>query len=200
MEKHSPATTSSAEQETEIRRLSPALLVDFLAYFEGPAFVDNQKWQSCYCQFLYVDHSKVTWSARTADENRAQACERICSDRMQGYLAYRNGQPVGWCNAAPRSMLDAFVDEFDPQAERIGQITCFVVAKPHRRSGVATALLQAACAGLKEQGLSIAEASPLAEAQTDAKNHYGPLRMYLEAGFHIHRQAEDGMVYVRRAL
>lgn len=190
----------TAGSPLEIVRLSPALLGDFLAYFEGPAFADNPKWRSCYCQFLYVDHAKVSWSRRTAEENRAQACERICSNRMQGYLAYRNGQPVGWCNAAPRQMMDAFADEVDPDAARIGQITCFVVAKPHRRSGVAKALLMAACAGLKAQGLAIAEASPLQDVESDAKNHYGPLHMYLEAGFHVHRTADDGMVYVRRAL
>ena len=60
-----------------IRQLSPDLQADFLRYFEGAAFADNPKWNSCYCQFLYVDHSKVTWSARSAEENRSSACERI---------------------------------------------------------------------------------------------------------------------------
>ncbi len=184
----------------EVRKLSADLLPDFLSYFEGAAFADNPKWKSCFCQFLYVDHSKVTWSARTAEENRAQACERICSHRMQGHLAYRDGKPVGWCNAAPRRMLDAFDDEPDPDAEKMGQVTCFVVAKAHRRSGVAKALLQAACAGLKEQGLLIVEASPLTNVSSDAENHYGPLSMYLDAGFGVHRTDEDGTIYVRRAL
>lgn len=183
-----------------IRDLSPALLQDFLAFFEGEAFADNPRWSSCFCQFLYVDHSKVAWATRTGRENRAAACERICTDRMHGLLAYRDGKPVGWCNAAPRTMMDAFADEPDPDAERIGQITCFVVAKAHRRTGVATALLAAACEKLKRRGLTIAEASPLATAESDAKAHYGPLSMYLAAGFEVHRTGTDGMVYVRRRL
>jgi GNAT superfamily N-acetyltransferase len=184
----------------EIHRLSAERLADFLAYFDGPAFADNPRWSSCYCQFLYVDHSKTVWSKRTARENRDQACERIYANRMQGYLAYRGGEPVGWCNAAPRTLLDAFADEPDPDAERMGQITCFVVAKAHRRTGVARALLHAACAGLKEQGLAIAEASPHSGAGSDAENHYGPLAMYLDAGFTVHRTDDDGTVHVRRAL
>ena len=76
-----------------IRRLTPDLRGDFLRFFEGAAFADNPKWRSCYCQFLYVDHAKVTWSARTAEENRASACERIACGRMQGLLAYRDGAP-----------------------------------------------------------------------------------------------------------
>jgi GNAT superfamily N-acetyltransferase len=184
----------------EVRALSSEMLPDFLAFFDREAFADNPKWAFCYCQCMYVDHSKVEWKSRTAHENRAAACERIGGGRMQGLLAYRNGAPVGWCNAAPREMLDAFEDEPDPDAGQLGQITCFVVAKAHRRSGVATALLEAACAQLKAQGLSVAEASPQKEPSSDAQAHDGPLNMYLAAGFEVHRSDDDGTVYVRRKL
>ena len=103
--------------------LTPERQADFLRYFEGAAFADNPKWKSCYCQFLYVDHAKVNWAARTAEENRASACERIACGRMQGLLAYRGGEVVGWCNAAPRRMMDSYADEPDPDAARLGQIT-----------------------------------------------------------------------------
>ena len=184
----------------EIRRLSPDLMKDFLLFFDGEAFADNPAWGSCFCQFMYVDHTKVNWDARTSQENRAAACDRIIDNRMQGYLAYRDGKPIGWCNAAPRTMIDAFADKPDPDASRIGQITCFVIAKSHRRSGVATSLLHAACEGLKAQGLAIAEASPRAEATSDAKHYHGPLSMYLAAGFKVHRSDNDGTVHVRRSL
>jgi GNAT superfamily N-acetyltransferase len=184
----------------EVRKLSPELMQDFLQFFDGEAFADNPGWSFCYCQFLYVDHAKVKWPARTKEENRAAACDRIVSRRMEGYIAYRDGKPIGWCNAAPRTMLDALSDEPDPDALRIGQIGCFVVAKAHRRSGVATSLLHAACAGLKAQGFAIVEALPAAEATSDAQNHFGPLKMYLAAGFHVHGTDEDGRIHVRRSL
>jgi len=183
-----------------IRRLAPELREDFLQFFEGAAFADNPKWQSCYCQFLYVDHSKVTWSARTGQENRAAACDRIACARMQGLLAYRGNEVVGWCNAAPRALLDSFADEPDPDAERLGQITCFVVARNHRRTGVARALLEAACEMLREDGLSVAEANPSRNASTDAENHYGPLSLYQSAGFAVVREREDGLLVMRRSL
>lgn len=188
------------ESPVEVRKLSPELMQDFLNFFDGEAFADNPQWGFCFCQFLYVDHNKVEWAARTLQENRAAACERICARRMEGYLAYRDGMPIGWCNAAPRTMMDSFADEPDPDADRIGEITCFVVAKPHRRSGVATALLHAACAGLKERGMEIAEALPMADASNDAQNHFGPLSMYLAAGFEVHRTDGEGRVFVRRRL
>jgi len=92
----------------EIYPLTPERQDDFLSFFEGDAFADNPKWKSCFCQFLYVDHNTVNWQARTYAQNRSAACERICRSRMQGLLAYIDGRPVGWCNAAPRTMLDAF--------------------------------------------------------------------------------------------
>jgi GNAT superfamily N-acetyltransferase len=184
----------------QILPLTPERQAGFLAYMGGAAFADNPKWQSCYCQFLYVDHRQVTWMARSAEQNRAAACQRIGQGTMQGLPAYRDGQVVGWCNAAPRLMLDAFADEPDPQAHQIGQITCFVVAKPHRRSGVATALLQAACDALKAQGLTIAEASPKPGIDDDGANHYGPMSLYLQAGFTVHRDGSHGCVHVRRRL
>lgn len=184
----------------EIRPLGPGTRDDFLRFMEGEAFADNPKWSSCYCQFLYVDHNRVDWKARTAEENRAQACERISGGRMQGYLAYRDGRVVGWCNAAPREMLDSFADEPDPDAARLGQVTCFVIAKAHRRTGVARALLEAACEGLRAQGLAIAEAMPRAEAGTDAQEHFGPRRLFESAGFAPVRTTDDGLVLMRRPL
>jgi GNAT superfamily N-acetyltransferase len=183
-----------------IKSLAPDLQADFVAFFEGDAFADNPKWSSCYCQFLYVDHNRIDWAKRTAAENKAQACERIDASRMQGYLAYRDGRVVGWCNAAPRDMMDSFSDEPDPDSARIGEITCFVVAKAHRRTGVAKALLEAACEGLRAQGLEIAEAMPKEEASTDAEHHYGPRSLYEAAGFGVHRRTDDGLVIMRRRL
>jgi len=182
----------------EIHTASPDRLQDFLAFFDGEAFTDNPKWGFCYCQFSYVDHTKVEWKTRTLEQNRLAATQRIQRCTMKGHLAYRDGQPIGWCNAAPRTMLDAFLDEPDPDANRIGQITCFIVAKEHRGTGVAKALLQAACEGLRAQGLTIAEATANTHATTEAEHHYGPLSMYLAAGFTVHKTEDRGYVIVRR--
>jgi GNAT superfamily N-acetyltransferase len=119
---------------------------------------------------------------------------------MQGWLAYADGVPVGWCNAAPRPLLRALDDEPIPDAEQVGAIVCFLVEPSHRGRGIARQLLEAACEGLREQGLRFAEGNPAAEAASAAENHCGPLSLYLSAGFSVHREDEDGSVYVRRAL
>jgi GNAT superfamily N-acetyltransferase len=128
------------------------------------------------------------------------ACERINGQSMQGYLAYSDGAPVGWCNAAPRRLLRALDDEPIPDAEHVGTIICFLVEPSHRGRGVARALLEAACDGLRQQGLRIAEGNPRVDATSPSANHFGPLNLYLSAGFAVHRQDDDGSVYVRKAL
>ena len=188
------------ELPVHVRPISGELLPDFLAFFDGEAFADNPKWSFCYCQFSYVDHSAVEWKARKLEENRHAACQGINANAMKGHLAYRDGKPVGWCNAAPRTMLAAFNDEPDPDAPSIGQITCFIVAKNHRGTGVAKALLRAACEGFRSQNLRIVEATAYPGAETDAQNHCGPLSMYLGAGFTEHSVDEEGYVTVRLHL
>lgn len=130
--------------EIEIHPLSPDRSADFMAFFEGEAFSDNPKWSSCYCPCFYEDHSKVHWPSRTAAENRACASQRIADGQMQGLLAYREGQVVGWCNAAPHLLLRALDAEPMAKPERVGTIRCFLVAPSARSQGVANTLLHAA--------------------------------------------------------
>lgn len=183
-----------------LRPLEPSRRADFEAFFAGDAFADNPRWRSCWCQYMHTDHSKVVWRERTGAQNHAAACERIAEGRLQGWLAYREGRVVGWCNAAPRPLFEALADQPDPDAERIGAIACFVVAKPERRRGVARALLAAACDGFRARGLALAEGLAAENAAGEAENHHGPLAMYLAAGFTVAHRFGDGRVLVRRAL
>lgn len=191
---------SMSTHTVEVKALTPELQPDFLRFFDGTAFSDNPRWSSCYCQCFYEDHSVVKWSERTAQQNRALACARIQDQSMQGYLAYSDGTPVGWCNAAPRDLLHALDDEPIPDSRHVGTILCFLVEPSHRGRGVARRLLEAACDGLREQGLLVAEANPRTAPASAAENHFGPLKMYLSAGFAVHREDDDGSVWVRRSL
>ncbi len=183
-----------------IKPLAPALQQDFLRFFEGSAFSDNPKWSSCYCQCFYEDHSVVTWSERTGPQNRALACQRIQSSAMQGYLAYSDGVPVGWCNAAPRTLLHALDSEPVAEVETVGTILCFLVEPSHRGRGIARQLLAAACDGLRQRGMHVVEANPRTTPTSAAQNHFGPLSLYLSAGFVVVREDNDGSVWVRLPL
>lgn len=189
----------------EIHPLSPERQADFMAFFDGEAFSDNPRWAFCYCQCFYEDHRVVNWKARTAGENRDCAARRIATGRMQGYLAYREGRVVGWCSAAPRPLLHALDDEPPLQTSpeelaRTGTIMCFLVAPSQRGQGIAKALLDAACDDLRKQGMARVEANPRPDPASAADNHFGPLTLYLAAGFEQLRDDGDGSVWVGKDL
>lgn len=174
--------------------LTPSRLPDFLDLFDRRAFTDHPEWASCYCQFYLADHAAKDWEQRTADENRAAASQRICAGRMAGWLAYRDGQAVGWLHAAPLAWLPNLAAEphlagFDPQ--RTGALACFVVDPQQRRQGVGRALLHAAVQGFRQAGLDCAVGCPRPGRQDAAGNYHGPLELYLSAGFTLYQELPE---------
>jgi len=185
-----------------VRELTPELLPDWLAFFDHDAFADHPEWAGCYCHFFHADHAEKDWDASTAEENRAASSALIFSGGLRGYLAYLEGKPVGWCQAAPRSLIPNIANDQVPSvhdARQVGSIASFIVAQPARGLGVTKHLLDAACSGFRVQGLHIAEAYPRVQAQGDAANYHGPLSLYLSMGFAAYAEHEN-LVVVRRDL
>ena len=193
---------SPSAPDIEVRELTPGLLADWLAFFDREAFSDNPKWASCYCHFYFADHTAREWDLRSTAENREASSGLIAGGRLRGYLAYLDGKPVGWCQAGPRLRIPNLQNEevlAVDDADRVGSIVCFIVAKPHRGRGVARSLLEAACAGFRSQGLAFAEGYPRRTAASDAANYHGPLSLYLNSGFTVFREA-DAVTIVRKDL
>jgi len=82
--------------ELVVKELTPSLRDDSLLFFDGVAFADNPDWSDCYCSLYH-------FANKGKAESRRQASSLIDDDRIHGFLAYDNGKPVGWCNAAPRT-------------------------------------------------------------------------------------------------
>ena len=188
--------------EIVIRELTPSLLDDWLGFFDRDAFADNPDWAGCYCYFFHADNDQKDFDSRTAEENRAASIGLIGEGRLRGYLAYVDGRPVGWCNAAPRLSIRNIANDEElavDDADEVGSIVCFTVAPAFRKQGVAAKLLEAACAGFRDAGLRTAEAYPRRAATGDAHNYHGPLALYLNAGFKPYRELDD-LTIVRRGL
>jgi GNAT superfamily N-acetyltransferase len=178
-----------------VRELTPSLGDDFLSFFDNVAFEDNPDWSDCYCSLYHFSH-------QGKDESRRTASSLITQGKINGFLAYDDGKPVGWCNAARRTNYPALhwlMGAGPDRWERVGSIVCFVVSATHRKQGVATLLLDAACKKFTEKGLHWAEAYPVKAPQSAAYNFPGPLAMYLKAGFSTHRDA-DWYTVVRKPL
>jgi L-amino acid N-acyltransferase YncA len=143
--------------------LSANRLDDYLAFFDTKAFTDNPRWAGCYCYYPVHDPERTEWAQRTAAENRDDVTACIHAGTTAVFLAYRDTEVVGWCHAGPWSMYPMLRDDPEPDAAKLGVVFCFVVAPTARGKGVATALLAAACEGLRAQGMTEVRAGQASE-------------------------------------
>lgn len=182
-----------------VRPLTPAAGEAWLHFFDHEAFADNPRWASCYCQFPTADHAHQDWRTRSAADNRDRACQRLSSGDQTGVIAEAGGRVIGWCHAGPWQAATIMDEAPEPLAAQLGAITCFVVAPAWRGRGVATALLDAACAMLRAQGCVAVDAWARPDGADPQALHTGPLSMYERAGFVALRDM-DGQRLLRRTL
>ena len=182
--------------ELTFKRLNFESLHDFLDYFDHEAFVDNEKWAGCYCQF-YLNDPAINGSQPTSkDLNRQSACDRVGSGDMDGYLAYRDGKVVGWTAAGSSPLFTGREDA----SEQLARILCFVIHPEHRGEGVATAMLNHAIEDLAARGFSAIEAAPYKNVEEQTKNYRGHLSMYEKVGFETVADMGDFGTLVRKHL
>jgi GNAT superfamily N-acetyltransferase len=128
-------------------------------------------------------------NGNSADDNRAALESVVRSGRPSGLLAYAGGEPVGWCAVAPRAEFRRLprtkaLALTDPDDDSVWSVTCFVVRRDRRRTGVATALLDAAVSYARAQGATAIEGYPAVEATGGAsKLSTGTIGLFAGAGF-----------------
>jgi len=158
---------------------------DWLQFFDHDGFAGNPDWASCYCLEPHVpatpEHPERAWR-----ETRAAMADRLRRCATFGYLAYVGGRPAGWVNASLRSDYGLFRDVVSngPEATSVVGISCFVIAPPFRRHGVASALLDRVIADAPGRGATWIEAYPHNKPEdSDASHFRGPRSMYDARGF-----------------
>jgi GNAT superfamily N-acetyltransferase/cytidine deaminase len=177
----------------EIRKLEPALLEDYLDYFDNVAFSDHPEWSWCYCTFYHLgeeDEKKLEAenAGRFNREVLRNVAIRMIKDRsLNGYLAYDGGSVVGWCNAADKKNYKKLCEkrEIWEEGETVPTkaVTCFIVAPEARRKGVAAALLARVAEDAASEGYKVVEAYPAAGEQDCYGHYHGHPAMYEKSGF-----------------
>ncbi|WP_018773392.1 GNAT family N-acetyltransferase [Arthrobacter sp. 131MFCol6.1] len=152
----------------------------------------------CWCRFFALTGPQ--WSASTPDERKNQLREKFGGGQPEpGVLAFRDGNPVGWCAVEPRGcyprilrskVLASAPDAAkDPGGHQVWSVSCFVVSPGHRRTGVAGALLAAAVEHALAHGATVVEGYPVDPAQRPkagpADLYHGTLGLFLAAGFTV---------------
>jgi GNAT superfamily N-acetyltransferase len=134
---------------------------DWLRFFDHDAFAGNPSWASCYCLEPHVPATPEQ-PERAWRQTRATVAARLRGSTTFGYLAYVDGRPAGWVNASWRSDYGLYrlIDPDGPQPRSVIGISCFVIAPPFRRHGIAAALLDRVIADASARGASWIEGYP----------------------------------------
>ncbi len=112
----------------------------------------------------------------------------IDSGTPTGLLAYLHGEVVGWVAVEPREAYPRLAHSralkpMDDQS--VWSVTCFFVAKKHRRNGITVELLKAAVEHVRANGGKIVEGYPV-DAQKDMPAPFiytGTASAFQNAGF-----------------
>ena len=189
--------------ELTIHAVTADRLDDWAALFDHEAFVGRPEWAGCYCLEPHVAEADTPPEADVPHwrDNREAMLRRLRDGGSFGYLAYVGGRPAGWVNASWRAdyTLHPGTDADPPGTEVVG-ISCFIIAPPYRRHGLAAALLDRVLADAADRGAAWIEAYPFTEVQDgDGGNFRGPRSMYDARGFEpVRTRARDTVV--RRAV
>ena len=174
----------------------------------------------CWCRYFALTGPE--YSALEPSARKAQLKEKFDGGAPSpGVLAFRDGEPVGWCAVEPRacyprvlrSRVLRLAEASAPAgagaaaSERPGEVwsvTCFVVAPGHRRGGVADVLLHAAVHHAMLHGADVVEGYPvdrrLRPKAGPADLYHGTLNLFLRSGFQVVSSAVPGRAVVRLDL
>jgi GNAT superfamily N-acetyltransferase len=176
---------------TQVRAATPDRWGDVVTVFGRRG--EDPSW--CWCRRFLNPPTGQSPVGKPAPEYRDAWRQEIGeADIPPGLLAYVDDQPVGWTRVGPRSRFPgvtgnralARVLTEDPGT---WWVTCFVVDRRHRRSGIGLALLGAAVEFAGSHGASAVEGHPvdvtaLAASQVSGSAIFtGTAAMFSAAGF-----------------
>jgi GNAT superfamily N-acetyltransferase len=185
----------------EIHEVTDSRIDDWFRLFDDDAFAGNPSWASCYC---LEPHAPATADEpeRAWRDTRAAMVERLRVGTTFGYLAYVDDRPAGWVNASSRSDYGLYqlVDPGGPKPSSVIGVSCFVIAPPFRRHGIASALLDHVIPHAPSRGASWIEGYPHnAPEGNDAAHFRGPRSMYAKRGF-VQIEVREQDTVMRRGL
>ena len=154
----------------------------------------------CWCQFWRL-RGNAHWEGEGAP-NRESLEKELASGTEPGLLAYLDGVAAGWCRVGPRDSFPRL--ESSRNLARVDDdvawaVVCFYVHPALRRSGVASALLEAAAERASDHGAAVLEGYPVRPGHPTIDSYTGYLPMFLAAGFESVRDA-GRRTFVRRRL
>lgn len=141
----------------------------------------------CWCMLWRL--SKKQMDAGMGEPNRLAMKALFDAGHVPGLVCWNGDDPVGWIQvdqrtAFPRLETSRILKPVDDRP--VWSISCFLVDKKHRKRGLSTRLLTAACGFVKEQGGTIVEGYPIDTPKKNYPSVYawtGMVGAFRKAGF-----------------
>ncbi len=189
----------------EIKKLSPELANDYIEFFENSAFCDGSEFAGCYCTWYnwnddYENQRNKCCETKQKSFKKDLAYDWILQGKLNGFLAYYKGIPIGWCNADDKQTYDRLSMYNNSELwinsnyeDKALSIVCLIVSPNMRGKGVATALLKEVCFYAEKSNYQYIEAYP-AEGAFSTTNYHGQYSTYEKLGFQLVGSSKIGLV------
>jgi len=183
----------------QFRALTPELWPDL-----EKLFGERGACGGCWCMWWRLTRSE--WERNKGAGNKTALRKLVDAKTPLGVLAFLEGQPVGWCAVGPRETLPSLARSrvLAPVDEQpVWSVTCFFVARPYRKRGVAVRLLKAAVEYARSQGARIVEGYPTETRQPSVPDVFafmGPVPLFEKAGFREVARRSKNRPFMRRVV
>lgn len=163
------------------------------------------------CQCIWPMLSNKDWKETTTPQRTEMFRTEIDEGPPPGIIAYFDGEAAGWIRIGPRSkqariprtriIAAASTEPFDDDS--VWAVTCFVVRREHRGSGLNLALLKAAVEYARESGARLIEGYPVDTGGAKLRANdlfHGTVGTFLAAGFAETAELKPGRTLVTLEL
>lgn len=157
--------------------------------------------RSCQCQWWTLTNAE--WQKTSQEERRQLLEHEVAAGPPPALIAYVDGEAAGWIRVGPRppqarlahtrAIAAATSEPFDDDS--VWAITCFVVRREHRGSGLNRELLRAAVAFARDSGARLIEGYPVdtrGEKQHSNELFHGTLSTFTAQGFSERAELKPG--------
>ncbi|MCI1020142.1 GNAT family N-acetyltransferase [Microbacterium sp. C5A9] len=163
------------------------------------------------CQCIWPMLSNKDWNETTTAQRTELFRQEIAEGPPPGLVASVDGEAAGWIRIGPRTrqariprtrmIAAASTEPFDDDS--VWAVTCFVVRREHRGSGLNLELLRAAVDYARASGARLIEGYPVdtgGEKKRTNDLFHGTLSTFLAAGFTKQAEMKPGRALVTREL